>query len=91
MQIVINLTKQEYEKIKQRAICAEACGFSVNPFIQKILNGIVLPKGHGRLIDASQLLTVTECREDGTEYCYVPYTCIEDAPTIIEADREIEK
>ena len=53
-----------------------------------IAKGKVLPKGYGRLIDASQLLTVTECREDGTEYCYVPYTFIEDAPTVIEAYKE---
>ena len=53
-----------------------------------ITNGKPLPAGHGKLIDVSNLLTVTDIREDGTESTYVPYEEIEDAPTIIEAESE---
>ena len=73
----------------------DECGISENecyeddicatcPLIRN--GGIKLPKGHGDLIDRSQLLTVTECMEDGTERCYVPYAHIEEAETIIEAE-----
>lgn len=58
--------------------------------INAVANGTPLPKGHGRLIDASELLTVTDIREDCSEFTYVPYSEIEDAPTIIEADKESE-
>lgn len=54
-----------------------------------------LPKGHGRLIDADELLTLFH---DGTEgYDCATYTRYEignilevEAPTIIEADKEQE-
>ena len=52
-----------------------------------IKNGIPLPKGHGDLKDVSDLLTVTDIRSDGSEFTYVPYSEIEDALTIIEADK----
>jgi hypothetical protein len=51
-----------------------------------IKNGTPLPKGHGKLIDTSELLTVTDIREDGSEVTYVLYNDIENANTIIEAD-----
>lgn len=56
--------------------------------LRAIRNGTLLPKGHGDLIDKNELLTVTECKEDGTERCYVPYVHIEEAETIIEAESE---
>lgn len=49
----------------------------------------VLPKGHGRLIDADELLQQTLYNP-----LHVPYISKEDvlnAPTIIEADKEEEK
>lgn len=36
----------------------------------------------GRLIDANDLLTVTDIRADGTEFTYVSYGTIEEAPTV---------
>lgn len=38
---------------------------------------IPLPKGHGRLIDESEVVSINEC--DGKVWC--------EAPTIIEADK----
>ena len=81
--IVIDIPDLTYESIMKSKVLKDVGA----DFIR---NGTPLPKGHGRLIDASQLLTVTECLKDGTERCYVPYTHIEDAPTIIEADKEME-
>ena len=59
-------------------------------FHAMLQNGISLPKGHGRLIDDSNLMTVTDY--DGeNEKTYIPYDEIENAPTIIEADKEGEE
>mgnify|MGYP007122045590 CR=1 FL=1 len=56
-----------------------------------IENSVALPKGHGRLIDASKLPRITEHRLDGTVFSFVPYLDVDTAPTIIEADKEVEK
>lgn len=44
-----------------------------------------------RLIDADELMTVTDVREDGTEVTYVPYSEIEDAPTAYDPDKVTEQ
>lgn len=49
-----------------------------------IRNGTSLPKGHGRLIDEDDLI------REMVDYC-VAYIDIQDAPTIIEADKEQEE
>lgn len=45
----------------------------------------------GRLIDAEELMTVTDIREDGTEVTYVPYSEIEDAPTAYDPDEVVDR
>lgn len=44
-----------------------------------------------RLIDAENLMTVTDIREDGTEITYVPYSEIESAPTAYDQDKVVEQ
>lgn len=44
-----------------------------------------------RLIDAENLMTVTDIREDGTEITYVPYSEIESAPTAYDLDKVVEQ
>ena len=44
-----------------------------------------------RLIDADELMTVTDVREDGTEVTYIPYSEIEDAPTAYDPDKVVEQ
>lgn len=79
MQIVIDIPNEAYENIVKN----EYDYGDMNVIIQ---NGTPLPKGHGRLIDASNLLTVTDY--DGeNEKTYVLYDEIDNAPTIIEADK----
>lgn len=51
-------------------------------------DGIPLPKGHGDLIDKSELTTVTEIKSEGSECTYVPYSEIENANIIVKADKE---
>lgn len=69
---------------------------------EAFLNGTPLPKGHGRLIDASKLKVELECgiRAGNCEEGYEKYLhinsmddcvdAVEYAPTIIEADKENE-
>ena len=44
-----------------------------------------------RLIDAENLMTVTDIREDGTEITYVPYSEIESAPTAYDVDAVVKQ
>ena len=46
----------------------------------------ILPKGHGRLIDANAL--EDHLKEDADEWDNYALARVEDAPTIIEANRE---
>ena len=99
MQIVINISEKQYEIIKelvknQNNVCPEADSAE-----KIILKGIPLPKGHGRLIDASKLKVELECgiRAGNYEEGYEKYAHINDmddcvdaveyADTIIEADK----
>lgn len=44
-----------------------------------------------RLIDAENLMTVTDIRKDGTEITYVPYSEIESAPTAYDPDKVVNQ
>ena len=76
--IVIDIPDEEYEEI----ICDEACG--LNTLTRAIAQGRVLPKGHGRLIDGDAL---KEKMKGTQRYFHIKYD-IDEAPTIIEADKE---
>ena len=84
MQIVIKIPDLDYFDIKH----GYADNFQRERLVESVKRSIAIPKNHGRLIDASQLLT--ECLEDGTERCYVLYEDIENALTILEAEAENE-
>lgn len=74
MQIVIEIDEDLYE------MCRDSLGDEDN--IEGIIaNGTPLPKGHGRIIDESQV-TGTFTWDNGFIECF--------APTIIEADTESE-
>lgn len=44
-----------------------------------------------RLIDAENLMTVTDIREDGTEITYVPYSENESAPTAYDPEKVVKQ
>lgn len=81
MQILINISEVAYNHIKSLKY--------PTAFEKSIQNGVVLPKGHGRLIDVDKL---KDKRWDArTRIGYI--TVIEaveinNAPTVIEADKE---
>ena len=94
MQIVINIHKEKYREVKQMMgfLKEHKCPISaISWTYEAIANGKPLPKGHGRLIDASSLITITDVKTDGSEFTYVPYSQIEDAPTVIEADERMDE
>lgn len=85
MQIVIDIDEKEFEEIARHK-------WSSSALRALIITGKMLPKGHGRLIDADALL---EQFRDGTEgYDCAAYTryeignIIDLEDTIIEADKE---
>lgn len=99
MQVVINISKKLYDRYKEKdhiKIC------DINEFEKALDNCIIIPKGHGRLIDADELaeeikgyiIDTSNLHYDDLEEAEACnsayYNCldeIEDEPTIIEADK----
>lgn len=88
MQIVIDMSEHEYE-------VALRDGWIHTFYSEKIKNGTPLPKGHGRLIDADAIeidLHNKAFNNAGSKKYYEivwAYKQIHNAPTIIEADKEV--
>ena len=76
MKLMIDIPEEEYKRLVYIDI------FKLRGYIE---NGTPLPKGHGRLIDADELMALAH--EEGA-YDYVSAKEIADAPTIIEAEKE---
>lgn len=57
MQIVIKITKKVYDRYR-KAGRIKMCDIDI--FEKALNNGVVLPKGHGRLIDADELIKQLE-------------------------------
>lgn len=92
MKIVIEIDDARFKDIQRIAeVQLERNHFQTAE--QIIANGTPLPKGHGRLIDESQITQVRYhdyiSKVDGWQipHCFIDGT---DAPTIIEADTESE-
>ena len=87
MQIVIDIPDSLYENI---LICWE----NIHPKVWKILkDGTMLPKEHGRLVDADAI--ITEAKEKmkyplNYKYMECVIAHMNLAPTVIEADKESE-
>lgn len=79
MKLIIDIHEKDYQSIKNGQI-----PFSV---IDAIIKGTPLPKGHGRLIDADDIALIDEQFYTRSDYV-VAESAIDDAPTIIEADKE---
>lgn len=92
-QILINIPDFLYEQILKKHV-------SKATIVRTFQNGAVLPKGYGRLIDADKFLKDNEAytgwilnsSEWGGENAYndTLEDLVNEAPTIIEADKEGE-
>ena len=86
MKIVIDIPEELYDMMKTYQ--------GLDNAYFAIKHGTPLPKGHGRLIDAEELLKHQYLIDDSATLSardVVEVYDIEDAPTIIEADSEVEK
>jgi hypothetical protein len=84
MQIVVNIPDKTYKYFAQGLRFAD----DVEMAIVAIVDGTPLPKGHGAIKDISQI-EIPMC-EDRAYETWVQ-VAINSAPTIIEADREVEE
>ena len=84
MELIIKISEEAYERHK-----AYRDTFKLS---EAIANGVPLPKGHGRLLDANALIANLEkdTREAFTKHqvwlMFSEYN--EDVPAIVEADKE---
>lgn len=96
MQIVIDMSEEEYNRIKEND-----CGLFNGRFFQMIRNGIPLPKGHGDLFDKAEILRFLKCPKyekcdwkncfDCNESCCINLNNIYDLVPIIKADKGSEE
>ena len=103
MKIVIDIPEWQYKSICEEIEASKRCGVvGIDPDIHEaIYNGVPLPKGHGRLIDADDLI---QDIIDDSQLCIFNSECerivhdkmvdfavdrITEAPPIIEADKEV--
>jgi hypothetical protein len=79
IELVIKISEKAYNALTHTEFDANLV---VDEMRKSIVDGTPLPKGHGRIIDESQVM-VTFTWDNGYIDCY--------APTIIEADKESEE
>ena len=84
VKLVINITEEAYNLLQNEGVD----WLGAEHILNAIVNGKLLPKGHGRLIDADVL------GEKLHRYTEAPYqyalTVFNESPTIIEADKELK-
>ena len=92
MQIVIDISDIDYNDIKEYGTILDECRDDI---AKAIVNGIPLPKGHGKLKDISKIdedridddspIIYLTINGEYTEAVSLRY--LDDLPTIIEADK----
>ena len=96
VEVVIRLSKFMYNNVVNYLLCGNLAS--------AIREGTVLPKGHGRLVDADKISRVNYAEEDnltgyGMTYDEMGayndgindmYRRVKNAPTVIEVDKEVE-
>lgn len=79
MKIVIDIDRKTYWYVKN--------GFGTKELGDAFRNGIILPKNHGRLIDADDIRCEDSDFDTFRDYCTM-FDEIDNAPTIIDAESE---
>lgn len=100
IELVIKLSEEEYKYIREMQFCILGIRNGkglLNRVLHAIRTGTPLPKGHGKLIDADeQIFKIEEIyngymlSEDGGVVPNDFVEFLEEAPTIIEADKRDE-
>ena len=87
VELVIKLSEKDLKSVRDKIFTiSEMYETTQGRVYCAIVSGIPLPKGHGDLIDRQELLKSTLCKTFGLRS-----VDIENAPTIIEADRSNEE
>lgn len=88
LEVVIRIPKDMYD----RTLCTGVVivGIDAAYIGGAIIDGTVLPKGHGRLIDADAINIHDVSPTYGMEVYGVTQDDIEYEPTVIGADREVQ-
>ena len=86
MQIAIDISEGAYNYIK-----ANGARIPYHKLIDLIKNGTPLPKDYGRLIDADRLRSMYSINRGNFNTVVGIQKWVDDAPTIIEADKEKEE
>lgn len=90
MQVVIDIDEEDYKYIKEVVQKEE---YPLSKFYYTIANGIILPKGHGRLADLDAALKCVEETADCDDKFYA--MCLFDwamsKRVVLEADKEVNK
>lgn len=87
MQIVIDISEKQYEIAKEYVETVD----DKNSLAKAIVNGTLLPKGHGRLIDYGYVVDAIDDWVNAEEYRYTNATDylrkrVANVPTVIEAE-----
>lgn len=82
--LVIRISEELYDEILNEIEHAEIAGVGLGDFSIALKNGILLPKGHGDLVDRKEMLDEPYKNGGFVEW----YNVIKYAQTIIEADKE---
>ena len=93
MQIVINIDDDVYKRalVYKDVQLASNSANDLSELITAVANGTPLPKRHGRLIDADAFNEELDNIDYDTYNDYSnTFDWIEEAPTIIEADKEVD-
>ena len=89
MQIVIDMTEDFYKLLMDNEFDKiRDINLEYIDLVQKIKNGTLLPKGHGDLIDRTEVIKSLFDYHNGKKTIG---QCIDDVPTTIEADKEEEE
>ena len=86
IELVIKIPEKTVNDIKDNAMFAGSISSEILwDVTSAIVNGTPLPKGHGDLKDADTMWDIYHSND------YDFYEALDDAPTIIEADKENEE
>lgn len=80
IEVVIKIPEEEYEMI----VNSEDCG--LHALTRAIAHGVIVPKGHGRIVDLDALRCENADFDTYNDYCTM-FDEIEAAETILDADK----
>lgn len=94
IELVIKISESRYRLLQKQARTSLGRE-KLDEFGEAVLNGTSLPKGHGRLIDADVYKwdnrDIIDCEIDHPKYQVTLEELIDEASTIIEADKREEQ